>query len=151
MLKSGDLPEGHAQLLEAAKNASKNAYAPYSRFYVGAAILLENGEIFTGSNQENGSYPIGSCAERVALNYVMSHDPNSIIECIAVYATTPKFELRNPVSPCGMCRQALLEAETNQVKPIEILLANDSDKVYKVHCIADLLPFAFESHQLKSQ
>lgn len=145
------MTDEQSKLLIAAKDISKDAYAPYSQFFVGASILLSNGEIFSGSNQENGSYPIGTCAERVVLNYVLSNYPGVVIDCIAIYAATPKFELRNPVSPCGMCRQAMLEAETNQVKPIEILLSNETDTVYKVHCVADLLPFAFEPHQLKSQ
>lgn len=137
------------ELLEVAKDASKKAYAPYSEFHVGAAVRLLNGNIVPGNNQENGSYPIGTCAERVALNFARGQDPNVIVIAIAVYAFSKKFKVEKPVSPCGMCRQAILEVEKDQDENIIVVLSGPSDEVYLSNSISDLLPFAFVPTLLK--
>lgn len=137
------------ELVLQARNSSENAYAPYSNFHVGAAVLLENGEVILGNNQENGSYPVGTCAERVAMNYARGKHPGKSIKAIAIHAFSKNFELDKPVSPCGMCRQAILEVETDQEKEISIILSGPTDEVYFSESIADLLPFAFVPSLLK--
>ena len=116
---------------------------------MGAAVRLEDNKIISGNNQENGSYPIGTCAERVALNFARSQNPNAKVKAIAVYAFSKNFEVEKPVSPCGMCRQAILEVESDQEEPITIILSGPSDEVYVSDNISDLLPFAFVPTLLK--
>ena len=137
-------------MLKSAINASERAYAPYSRFNVGASIQIENGQIVNGNNQENNSYPAGSCAERVALNYAKSQFPDLKIIAVAIYASTEKFELDQPVSPCGICRQVLLEAEINQSNDIKLIMGSPGAEIYQIDRISDLLPFAFNLVDLKN-
>lgn len=122
-----------AELMEKAIQAAGKAYAPYSKFRVGAAIRLENGRILTGNNQENASFPAGICAERAVVFYAHANYPESTIRSIAVTA-----------SPCGVCRQVLLESEKRAGVPIRVLLANGNE-VRIFNSVKDLLPFGFDS------
>lgn len=142
--QDSQLPEVDYQLLDKAREAARNAYAPYSGFNVGAAIRLENGEIVQGSNQENSSYPVGTCAERVALYYASARFPGVKMLAIAVTADTSE-----PVSPCGMCRQALLEYETAQQSDIPVIMEGRTGKIWKTSSVHALLPLQFDHHHLK--
>lgn len=137
------------ELLDQALLAATQAYAPYSNFYVGAAARLFTGKIVTGSNQENASYPVGSCAERVLLGSIASLFPNSPIQTMAITYRTQNRKSDIPVSPCGMCRQALVEYENRVGKPIRLLLAGEIGDVLIIESSRMLLPLAFESSHLK--
>ena len=130
-------------LVDAALEATRRSYAPYSHFHVGAAALLENDIIVTGTNQENVAYPSGLCAERTTLFYANSQYPDMTIKALAIAACdengTPSA---NIISPCGACRQVMLETENRFGKPIRILLYG-SEKVYVIESAASLLPLAF--------
>lgn len=132
------------RLLEQAFKAKEKAYAPYSKFSVGAAILLENDIIVTGNNQENAAYPSGMCAERVAIWNVGSNHPNQIIKKIMIVAGSKNYVVDQPVGPCGACRQTLLEYEINQKQPIELFFMGSVGKIIKVNSIKALLPFSFD-------
>lgn len=138
-----ELNETDKNLVELAKNATRSAYAPYSHFHVGAAVLLENGEIVTGSNQENAAFPSGTCAERTTIFYAGAQFPGIRFCKLAIAAFTEGDFIEEPISPCGACRQAILEYEKLGGQPIEILLAG-RDKVYKINGIRALLPLCFE-------
>ena len=140
-----DLPLVAADLLNIASEAAKHAYAPYSRFKVGAAILLKNGHIISGNNQENAVYPSGMCAERVALYYAASQFPETPIAKIAITAIGHEEEIDRPVPPCGSCRQALLEYEVKFGASIEVIMAGEKGEVYITKSVADLLPLTFSS------
>ena len=143
-----ELPEADQKLLLAARKASKNAYAPYSKFCVGAALLLENGEVITGSNQENVDFTDGLCAERVALFYANSTYPDQAVKAIAVTAKNSHGIVEHPAQPCGSCRQVLVETETRYNKHIRIIM--DGRKHILVLEGADnLLPFAFKPRDLE--
>ncbi len=138
-----DLDAIDRELVEKAKASTYRSYAPYSHFRVGAAILLDNGEIVEGSNQENAAYPSGLCAERTAAFYAHTRYPDSKFLAIAVAARDTDGEFcESPVSPCGACRQSLLEYETLAGGPVKVLLVGN-DKVYILESIKSLLPFAF--------
>lgn len=137
----------HQELISKAKEQVQKAYAPYSQFQVGAAILLENGEIFAGSNQENSAYPSGLCAERVAMFYANSQYPHVAVKSIAVTAFTNGNFLSEPVTPCGSCRQVLLETELRFEKDIEILLYGTKE-VFLIQNVKQLLPLCFEKSSL---
>lgn len=137
------------KLLEKAKEITKNSYAPYSNFHVGAALILENGEIITGSNQENAAYPSGLCAERVALFWANSQYPNVPVKAIAIIAEKNKKFIEKPVAPCGACRQVLLETELRFNRPIKIILAG-KNKVNIIENAQSLLPINFDRKALKS-
>lgn len=139
------LNEQDRLLMEKAMDIRQHAYAPYSRFLVGAAVLMANGEIITGNNQENASYPSGLCAERVAVFYAGAQFPDMEIKAIAISATSETHRLTQPVAPCGNCRQSLAEYENKQKSPIAILFTGESGEVVKSNSIGDLLPFAFNS------
>lgn len=143
------LPKDEQALVKLARKMTYDAYAPYSAFYVGAAILLENGEIITGSNQENGAYPSGLCAERVAAFAASANHPGVSMKKIAISARSNRLEVKEPVSPCGACRQVLLEYENLQEEPLKILLASDNGKVIVIERIDDLLPLSFSGNGLK--
>ncbi len=132
-------------LLKKAIEARKNAYAPYSEFKVGAAVLLENGEIVLGSNQENASYPSGLCAERVAVFYAGAKFPGVPIKTIAISAASDNHRVHSPAAPCGNCRQAISEYEFKQEKPIELLLMGEVGEIIQCNSIADILPLGFNS------
>jgi cytidine deaminase len=141
------LPEMDKQLLDMAIRASERAYAPYSSFKVGTAILLEGGIIATGSNQENAAYPSGLCAERVAVFSASAEYPNRIIEKIAVVSKEKNGQLR-PVTPCGACRQVLYEYEVKQEQPIGMILVGENQTLMEFKDMQSLLPFGFGKDQL---
>ena len=135
-------------LIKKAIEIASKAYAPYSNFNVGAALILDNEKIITGNNQENVSFPCGICAERVALFTARSNFPKALIKKIAITATPKDFNLTDPVGPCGLCRQVLVEYEEKQENDIEILLF-DTKKIIKIARAKDLLPFHFQEKNLK--
>lgn len=141
----GELPTGEQTLMSAAVAARKNAYAPYSNFQVGAAVLMENGKTVIGSNQENASYPSGLCAERVAVFQAGALHPGVAIKAIAITATSKNYEVTTPAAPCGNCRQSILEYEVKQKSPIKLLLMGETGKVFQCDSIADVLPLGFDS------
>lgn len=138
-----ELPETYKTLIDKAKNITKNAYARYSGFNVGAAILLNNGETVCGTNQENAAYPSGLCAERVTMFYANSKYPDAAPKAIAIAAFHNNEFTYEPVTPCGGCRQVLLESETRYGHDIEVLLYG-RNMIYKLKSIKDLLPLAFD-------
>jgi cytidine deaminase len=142
------LPAKDAELLEAALLATQHAYAPYSSFKVGAAARLANGIILTGSNQENASYPVGICAERVLLGNAAVQYPGVAIESMAITYRTDKRPSDTPVSPCGMCRQALVEFESRVDASIRLILGGEEGEVLVTNSALDLLPFAFGNQHL---
>ena len=144
-----ELNEDDRQLLNEARNATKKAYAPYSNFYVGAAARLSNGEIVIGSNQENASFPVGICAERVLLGTVSSLFPDVPIETMAVSYKSKVVKSDHPIPPCGMCRQTLQEYEGRVGKPIRLILGGMEGKVYIIKSASQLLPLAFTSEELE--
>jgi cytidine deaminase len=144
-----ELKESDLELLNRARSAADRAYAPYSNFYVGAALRLQNGEIITGNNQENVAYPSGLCAERVAIYAAGARYPDSAIDTIAVTCKSKAFEVNEPLSPCGACRQAIAEYEMRHKTNIRILLAGEKGIIRMVESISDLLPFMFKAEELK--
>ena len=136
------------QLLMEARNITDKAYAPYSNFHVGAAAKLSNNKIVTGTNQENASYPVGICAERVLLSATSSLYPGVPIETMAVSYQSKKIKSDHPISPCGMCRQALQESESRMKKPIRLILGGIEGKVYVIKSASLLLPLAFTNEEL---
>ncbi|WP_204346215.1 cytidine deaminase [Psychroserpens algicola] len=139
-----ELPPDVAKLMENAIEARRNAYAPYSKFLVGAAILLDNGEVVTGNNQENASYPSGLCAERTAIYYAGAKFPNAKILKMALTAGSQIQTTKTPIPPCGACRQAIAEYEFKQDDPIEIYFMGETGKVVKSDSLANLLPLGFD-------
>lgn len=137
------------KLIAAAKHATEKSYAPYSNFKVGAALLLKNGEIITGNNQENAAYPSGLCAERVAVFYANSVFPDQKIEAIAIAAWANNTFTKDAITPCGGCRQVLLEAENRFSAPMRILMYSE-EGIYVVNTIKTLLPLSFGDEQLKA-
>lgn len=138
-----------AQLLIKARAATAKAYAPYSKFQVGAVALLNNGETIEGTNQENASYPVGICAERVLLSAVSSLYNGVAIKTIAISCHNLKGESKNPVSPCGICRQSLLEQTIRQHQPIKLILSGMEGVVYVLEDAALLLPLSFTANDMK--
>ena len=129
--------------------ARKDAYAPYSNFLVGAAVLLQNGKIIIGNNQENACYPSGLCAERVAIFHAGAKYPNIKIKAIAITATSKNYVASIPAAPCGNCRQSISEYEVKQETPIRLLLMGEVGEVFMCDSIADILPLGFDSSFLK--
>ena len=140
--------EVEKNLIDAAKEATSNAYAPYSNFRVGAALLLENGKIVTGNNQENAAYPSGLCAERTAVFYANAQYPDLKIEAIAVAAYYNGQFTNDLISPCGSCRQVLLEVESRYNSPVKILLYKNGE-VYMADSMSSLMPLSFTKDALK--
>jgi cytidine deaminase len=138
-------------LLEKARQSYKMAYAPYSNFHVGAAVLLENGTIVLGNNQENASYPLGLCAERVAVFAASANHPGVKIKAIAVTASSKEIQINKPVPPCGACRQVMAEYEFRDKSPIKIIMAGENGKVLVAESVKELLPYQFTSDDLKSK
>lgn len=137
------------ELMSRAVITRDKAYTPYSQFQVGAAILLENGEIITGSNQENASYPSGLCAERTAIFYAGAQYPNQKIKTIAITASGIYKDNLEPVPPCGACRQAIAEYEQKQKSPIVVYFMGKTGRVKMVESLLSLLPLAFSEDYLK--
>ena len=146
-----ELSNNDRELIERAKKVSKTAYAPYSQFYVGAAIRLSSNEIIEGSNQENMAYPSGMCAERVAIYYANSFHSDAKIDTIAVTAFAKGFDVNHPVSPCGACRQSMAEYELKQKQPIRLIMTGESEDIYIAESIETILPFMFNEIELKKE
>lgn len=143
-----ELAEEDRKLVDAAREATQRSYAPYSHFSVGAAALLENGVVVTGTNQENAAYPSGLCAERTTLFYANSQYPDQAVKTLAIAARTEKDYLNTPIPPCGACRQVLLETEKRYGKPMRILLYSKTD-IYIIEGVGGLLPLSFDGDFLK--
>lgn len=135
------------ELMNRALAAAKNAYAPYSNFHVGAALLLSNGKIITGNNQENAAYPSGICAERVALFNASSQYPDASVRECAIVAMSSKGQIKKRISPCGACRQVMLEMEQRGKTPMRVLMCG-KEKVQVVLSAKDLLPFSFSEEDV---
>lgn len=146
---SDELPESDRQLIEAARKITGIAYAPYSRFNVGAVARLDNGEMVSGTNQENASYPVGICAERVLLSTAAIQHTNVPVSTMAIAYHNLDGTSNTPVSPCGMCRQSLREYEDRTGKPIRLILAGMNGKVFVIDKASQLLPLSFGSENLK--
>ncbi|MCL4166615.1 UNVERIFIED_CONTAM: hypothetical protein GTU68_003862 [Idotea baltica] len=144
-----ELESEDADLLREAESVLRLAYAPYSRFNVGAALRLESGEVYTGNNQENVAYPSGLCAERVALFHAMSKNPGAVVSTIAIVAESQDFELSRIITPCGACRQALLEYEVNSASPMKVILGSSKGQIIMVDSVLSLLPLSFCETRLK--
>ncbi|HHW81477.1 MAG TPA: cytidine deaminase [Bacteroidales bacterium] len=140
--------EVEKSLIDAAKEATSNAYAPYSKFHVGAALLLENGKIITGNNQENAAYPSGLCAERTAVFYANAQYPDQKIEALAVAAFYNEKFTDDLISPCGSCRQVLLEVESRYNSPVKIMLYKNGE-VYVAESMSSLMPLSFTKDALE--
>lgn len=137
-----ELSDQDKQLIEAAKEATNRSYVPYSHFHVGAAALLNDGTVVTGSNQENAAYPSGLCAERTTLFYANSEHPDQPVHTLAVAARTENGFLDTPIPPCGACRQVLLETEQRFNQAMRILLYSKNE-IYLMEGTKDLLPLSF--------
>lgn len=147
---SKDLNTADAALVEAARKVTAKAYAPYSNFLVGAVAKLSNGELVSGTNQENASYPVGICAERVLLSSAAMLHTNVPIDTLAIsyHNTNSRGESNTPVSPCGMCRQALREYEDRTKQPIRLILTGMEGEVFVIEKASHLLPFSFGGDDL---
>ena len=139
-----EVSEEIQDLMTQAVEIRKKAYAPYSQFRVGAALLLDNGKIVLGSNQENAAYPSGLCAERVAIFHAGSIYPEAKILKIAITAASDTNQTTAPIPPCGSCRQSIAEYEIKQDTPIEIYFMGEIGEVYKSASLKNLLPFMFD-------
>ena len=139
-----ELSQDIQNLMNEAVEIRKKAYAPYSQFRVGAALLLDNGKILLGSNQENAAYPSGLCAERVAIFHAGSVYPEAKILKIAITAASDTNQTTAPIPPCGSCRQSIAEYEIRQDTPIEIYFMGEIGEVYKSASLKNLLPFMFD-------
>ncbi|WP_166385424.1 MULTISPECIES: cytidine deaminase [unclassified Polaribacter] len=135
-------------LMQKAIEARKKAYAPYSKFHVGAALLLDNGEIVLGNNQESAAYPSGMCAERVAIWKAGSTYPDMKIIKLAITASSTITNVNKPIGPCGACRQTLSEYEINQKSPFQVLFMGEVGEVVVTESLLSLLPFSFDSKYL---
>lgn len=142
-----ELAENDRLLVLEARRITAMAYAPYSGFHVGAAVLLANGKIVVGNNQENSAYPSGLCAERVALFYANANYPDSEVKTIAVSAQKNNVLVSEPVKPCGSCRQALAETEVRFEHPIRIIL-DGAEKIIVLQGVESLLPLGFSKKDL---
>ncbi|MDG1811605.1 MAG: cytidine deaminase [Polaribacter sp.] len=143
-----ELPSEVQILMQRAVEAREKAYAPYSRFKVGAALLLENGQVILGNNQENAAYPSGMCAERVAIWKAGSEFPGVKVKQLAITASSSNTKVDQPVGPCGACRQTLSEYEINQKESIEIYFMGEVGQIVKTASLLSLLPFSFDRSYL---
>lgn len=146
---AAELIDSDAGLLARAKEITTQAYAPYSNFKVGAAAILADGTIVTGTNQENASYPVGICAERVLLSAVASQFTNAGIITMAISYDNLNGESNRPISPCGICRQSLAEYEDRTHQPIRIILSGLNGEVYIIEKASQLLPLTFSLLDIK--
>lgn len=142
------LPSDVNDLMNKAIEIRRKAYAPYSKFRVGAAILLDNGKVVLGSNQENAAYPSGLCAERVAIFQAGTLYPEAKVLKLAISAASDEKEVTLPIPPCGSCRQSIAEYEIRQSSPIEIYFMGESGEVIKSDSLKDLMPLLFDSKYL---
>lgn len=139
-----ELPKEVKNAMLKAVEARKKAYAPYSNFRVGAAVVFNDGTLVTGSNQENASYPSGLCAERVALFSAGANHPGKTISFMAITAASDKGNTITPIPPCGACRQSIAEYELKQQQPIALYFMGETGKIIKSDCLKDLLPLLFD-------
>ena len=142
-----DLTQEEQQLVDECWEAQKLSYSPYSKFSVGCSILMENGSIMKGANQENASYPLCLCAERVALSYAAMHHPNERIKSIAISTSANLDTDQKPAAPCGACRQVLFEYKKRQDEDFDILLVGKDNKCW-IYTIHELLPHTFDGELL---
>lgn len=140
-----ELSEADAQLLQRAKAAAEQAYAPYSQFRVGAAVRLANGVIVIGNNQENAAYPVTLCGERVAIFSAAAQYPDVAVEAVAITIKSVTGAIDRPVPPCGSCRQVLYEYETRHKHPIRLILQGDKGDIYCTDTVKALLPLVFDA------
>ncbi len=143
-----ELNEEDASLLAKAKDALKDSYSPYSNFKVAATVLLANGKIITGTNQENAAFPVGICAEGTALSAASALYPDVSVNKIAITVKSGKQMVNHPVAPCGVCRQRILEYETRFNSNIEIIMMGESGEIYSVKSVKDILPLNFSKADL---
>ena len=143
-----ELPADVQDLMAKAVEIRKKAYAPYSKFRVGAAILLDNGQIVLGSNQENAAYPSGLCAERTAIFYTGANYPDAKILKMAISAASDTNPTLSPIPPCGACRQSIAEYEFKQAQPIEMYFMGESGDIFKSDSLKNLLPITFDKNFL---
>jgi cytidine deaminase len=146
---SDELPQVLQDLLSRARQVTEQAYAPYSNFQVGAVARLSNGTVVTGSNQENASFPVGLCAERVLLASVASQFPRIPIETVAISYKSDHHSSDHPISPCGICRQSLQEYENRMAQPVQLVLGGLTGPVYVIDSASRLLPLAFTREELR--
>ncbi|MEM1216979.1 MAG: cytidine deaminase [Bacteroidota bacterium] len=146
---ASDLPPKQQALLAAAKKALDKAYAPYSKFQVGAALQLENGEIISGANFENAAYPMCLCAERSAIATAVSTFPDVAATAIAITVKNPAHVISTPASPCGACRQVMVETEARQGKDMTVLMQGETGVIYVLESAKSLLPFYFDGSFLE--
>ncbi len=144
-----EMDDVSVDLIQQARKASAHAYAPYSGFKVGAAVLLANGKIITGNNQENAAYPSGLCAERVAIFSASAMYPGEVVKAIAITAHAEDRPIEEPVCPCGSCRQVLSEYEYKQKENMRILMAGEGGTVLVAENVSSLLPYYFTGELLK--
>lgn len=144
-----ELQASDRDLLEQSMKSTEFAYSPYSSFRVGAAIRLADGRIVTGNNQENAAYPLGLCAERVALFYAQSQFPDTAVDAIAIFAYASEFNLNQPITPCGACRQVIAEYEKRHNHRIRLIMGNGHGMVQIVTGAENLLPLTFYLEELK--
>ena len=142
-----EMSAADVELINAARQATYRSYAPYSHFSVGAAVLLENGETVSGTNQENAVYPSGLCAERTTLFYANSRYPTAAVVALAIAARNEAGLLSRPLPPCGACRQVMLETEQRFGRPMTLLMSG-TEEIYRINGVQHLLPFAFDSEFL---
>ena len=138
-----DLPEQEQHLVDKAYEAMENAYAPYSEFKVGACALMDDGSFILGNNQENAAFPSGICAERVALFYAGANFPNKKVLTLCIVAKGDLMPASQLLSPCGGCRQVMLESENRQKQPIRVILVNQDGRTMVLDSVIQLLPFGF--------
>lgn len=146
-----ELSEQDQRLLQKAAKSTSHSYAPYSEFHVGAAVLLDNGKVICGSNQENAAYPSGLCAERVALFYANSEYPGVKVRALAISAHADHFLVDRPLAPCGSCRQVIAETENRQQSKIKIIMQGETGPVNMTEGIGNLLPLTFCEEKLKKK
>ena len=142
LVQPDELPPAEQALVQKAIDATNNSYARYSNFHVGAACLLENGNVVIGANQENAAFPSGLCAERTAIFAAQANHPDQPITTLAIAARNVNGLLKSPISPCGAGRQVVLEIEDRYQRPVRILLYG-TEGIYVFESIKDLLPFSF--------
>ncbi len=138
-----DLPEQEQRLVDKAYEAMENAYAPYSEFKVGACALMDDGSFILGNNQENAAFPSGICAERVALFYAGANFPNKKVLTLCIVAKGDLMPASQLLSPCGGCRQVMLESENRQKQPMRVILVNQDGRTMVLDSVIQLLPFGF--------
>ena len=146
-----ELPLELKELVNTAKDNLASSYSPYSGFQVASALKLENGKVIIGSNQENIAYPSGLCAERVAIFSAGSNYPGVSIEAIAITANSSNGEVADPVTPCGACRQVMIEIECTQEKPITVVMTGFKGEVWVTKSVSQLIPFYFTSDKVNRQ